>query len=396
MPVTVDSLSLPPVPPPAPATHAARDRIVAAMFAVALAVPLAALAFTWSRTTTLFEKRPMAPWPAFALSTSFPPAFESAFADRFGGRDRLIRWHHAALLELFGVSALTTVMPGSDGWYYWLGEDGLSLDRHYRGVADFPQAYVDATARELERRRDWLAARSIGYVVVIVPEKYTIYPEHLPAWVVRSPQPTPYDRVVAAVAKSGVALIDLRPALRAAKVHARVYYQTDSHWNYNGAMVGYDAIMREVQRALPPGRMPAVVPPQRPLYVPGVDHYSGDLVDMLGLPGRIREDDVAPLGKILGDTTSRCGKRDAAASQPGIDVYACDHPGLPRAVVYRDSMAIPLIPMLAENFSRVTFVSELPFDPALIEREKPDVVIEEMVERGLHGPGALPMNLPGR
>jgi len=394
MPANLDPLSLPPVPPPGPATHTLRDRIVAAMFAVALAAPLAALAFTWWRTTTLFEKRPMAPWPAFALSTEFPPAFERAFADRFGGRDWLIRRHHAALLEWFGVSALTTVMPGIGGWYYWLGEDGLSLDRHHRGVADFPATYVDATAAELRRRHAWLTARGIAYVVVVVPEKFTIYPEYLPAWVVRSPHASPYDRVVAAMANSAVTLLDLRPALRAAKARDRVYYQTDSHWNYNGAMVGYDAIMREVQRALPPSRMPSVVPPQRPAYVPGTDYYSGDLVDMLGLPGRIREDDVAPLAKILGDTTSRCGKRDAAASQPGIEVYTCDRPGLPRAVVYRDSMAIPLIPMLAENFSRVVFISGLAFDPDLIEREKPDVVIEEMVERGLHVPGALPMKLP--
>jgi len=391
MRATSDPLSLPPVPPPAPATHTLRDRVVAALFALALAAPLAALAFTWSRTTTLFEKRPMAPWPAFALTTAFPPAFESAFADRFGGRDALIRGHHAALLRWFGVSALTTVLPGSGGWYYWLGEDGLALDRHYRGVAEFPAAYVDATAAELQRRRAWLAAQGIGYVVVIVPEKYTIYPEHLPAWVARSPQPSPYDRVVAAVANSGVTLIDLRPALRAAKVGERVYYQTDSHWNYRGAMVGYDAIMREVQRVLPPGRMPPVVPPQVPAYVAGIDYYSGDLIQMLGLPGHIREDDIAPLGKILGDSTTRCGRRDAAASLPGIEVYTCDRPGLPRAVVYRDSMAIPLIPMLAENFSRVVFVSGIPFDPGLIGRERPDVVIEEMVERGLHGPGAQPM-----
>ena len=132
---------------------------------------------------TLFEKRAMAPWPAFELATAFPPAFERAFADRFGGRDILIRVHHASLLEFFGVSALTTVMPGHDGWYYWLGEDGLSLDRHYRGVEPFPQAYVDATAAEFVRRRDWLAARGIAYVVAIVPEKFTIYPEYLPAWV---------------------------------------------------------------------------------------------------------------------------------------------------------------------------------------------------------------------
>jgi alginate O-acetyltransferase complex protein AlgJ len=386
-----DLLSLPPVPPPAPATHPWRDRIVAALFALALAVPLAALALTWSRTMTVFEKRPMAPWPAFELTTAFPPAFERAFADRFGGRDILIRVHHAALLQLFGVSALHTVLPGHDGWYYWLGEDGLSLDRHYRGTEAFPKAYVDATAAELIRRRDWLAARGIAYVVAIVPEKFTIYPEHLPAWVGPSMQPTPYDRVVAALANSGVVLLDLRPALRDAKARERVYYQTDSHWNYLGAMVAYDAIMRAVQRALTVQRLPAIVPPQRPVYVPGVDYYSGDLTGMLGLPGRIREDDVAPLGKILGDTTSRCAKRSDAASPPDVEVYSCDRPGLPRAVVHRDSMAIPLIPMLAENFSRAVFISGRAFDRALIEREAPDVVIEEMVERAIHGPGAMPM-----
>ena len=391
-----DPLSLPRVPEPAQATYPWRDRIVATVFALCLVAPLLALTFTWSRTMTLFKKRPMAPWPAFALATSFPPDFERAFADRFGGRDNLIQLHLASLLEVFGVSALATVMPGRDGWFYWLGEDGLSLDRHYRGVAPFPKAYVDATAAELIRRHDWLAARGIAYVVAVVPEKFTIYPEYLPGWIAKSAQPSPYDSVAAAMrAESRVAFIDLRPALRTAKARERVYYQTDSHWNYLGAMVGYETIMREVQRALPPDRLPKIVPPQRPAYLPGVDFYSGDLIGMLGMPERIREEDVAPLGKLLGGAASRCGKRVDAPPVPDVETYVCDRPGLPRAVVYRDSMAIPLIPLLAENFSRVVFVSGRRLDPALIELEKPDIVIEEMVERTLHEPGALPMRIPG-
>ena len=396
MPGIRDSLSLSPVPPPAAAAHATRDRVVATLFALALALPLAALPFTWSRTTTLFEKRAMAPWPAFALATTFPPAFESAFADRFGGRDQLIRWHHATLLELFGVSALATVMHGSGGWYYWLGEDGLSLDRHYRGVAAFPQSYVDASVAELIRRRDWLAARSIAYVVAVVPEKFTIYPEFLPVWVGPPAQPSPFDRVVAAASRSDMALLDLRPVLLDAKTRERVYYQTDSHWNYLGAVAGYEAIMREVQQALPAGRLPAIARPKRPAHVPGVDFYSGDLVGMLGLPGRIREDDVAPWRKVMAAGANRCARRIENPEAPGSETFVCDHPGLPRAIVYRDSMAIPLIPLLAENFSRVVFVSSRGFDPALIEREKPDIVIEEMVERTLHAPGAMPMTVPVR
>jgi hypothetical protein len=49
-------------------------------------------------------------------------------------------------------------------------------------------------------------------------------------------------------------------------------------------------------------------------------------------------------------------------------------------------MAIPLIPLLSENFRRVVYVSDHKMDPALIEREHPGVVIEEMVERALLTP----------
>jgi hypothetical protein len=388
-----DALALPPVPPPAPADHPLRDRIIATLFAIAITWPGLALIFTWSDTMTRFEKRPMAPWPAFELTRGFAPAFDLALNDRFGGRDALVRLHHGMLLRVFGVSSLATVMRGNDGWFYWLGEEGHSLDRHYRGTVAFTQSEVDNTVGELARRRDWLASRGIGYVVVAVPEKFTIYPEHLPAWVAKSPLPSPYDRVRDGVKRDGrVTFIDLRAPLLAAKSRERVYFKTDSHWNYNGAIVGYGELMRAVQAALPPGKLPAIAPAPRPAYVPGVDFYSGDLVQMLGLPSRVvREDDVAPLAKVLGDAASRCARRIDKDEYPGFEYFVCDRPGLPRAVVLRDSMAISLIPLLSENFSRVVYVSTRELDRALIEREKPDIVIEELVERSLHAPGALPM-----
>ena len=57
---------------------------------------------------------------------------------------------------------------------------------------------------------------------------------------------------------------------------------------------------------------------------------------------------------------------------------------------------IPLIPLLSENFSRIVYVSAHRLDPALILREKPDVVIEEMVERAMFGPAGFPMPEPPR
>ncbi len=259
------------------------------------------------------------------------------------------------------------------------------------GTAEFPQSFVDGTVAELERRAKWLAERGIAYLVVAVPDKFTIYPEHLPSWVGRGPLPTPYDRIRDALARGGlVSFVDLRPALLAAKPRAQLYFKTDSHWNFNGALVGYGEIMNAVRAKLP-DRLADVAPVKRPAYVPGVDFYSGDLLQMLGMPSRIREDDVAPLSKVFADAAARCAQRTDKDEFPGFEFYTCNKPGLPRAVVLRDSMAIALVPMMSENFSRVIYASTRELDRALIEREKPDIVIEELVERTLHAPGAFPM-----
>ena len=385
-----DPLALPPVPLPAPATHPWRDWVLAAGFCAALA--LGAVGALRQRAAPQFEFRALAPWPAPKFLRTFPGEFERAFGDRFGGRGALLLLHHRAMVGVFGVSPAPNVMIGRDGWLYFLGEEGQALDRHYRGTLPIGDAEIAAVATELIRRQRFLASLGIPYVVTIVPDKFTIYPEHLPEWVGAPKAPTPMERLIAALQADGsVRVVDLRAPLRDAKARGRVYHATDSHWNLPGAAVGYEAIMREVQRALPPGRLAAIAPAAMPPYVPGVDVYAGDLARQVGFPPRYREPDYAPFAKLLADPGARCARRIDDGSDAGIEVYACAKPGLPRAVVYRDSMAIPLIPLLSENFSRAVYVGSRRLDPALILREAPDVVIEEMVERSLQAPAALPM-----
>lgn len=204
--------------------------------------------------------------------------------------------------------------------------------------------------------------------------------------------PTPLDRTAALLRQDpALRFVDLRAPLLEAKKHRQVYYRTDSHWNYLGAIVAYDAIMREVQRAVGTDRLPSIAPPDVPPYVEGVDVYRGDLAQMLGTSTRYDEPDFAPFAKVLGNPSRRCARRIDDGRDEGFEIYVCDRAPDLRAVVYRDSMAIPLIPLLSENFRRVVYVSSRRLDPALIEREHPDVVIEEFVERSLHATVAFPM-----
>lgn len=391
----MDTLRLPTVPPPAPATHPWRDRALIAIFAVLLPVmatldPLRGAAMVW-------EQRRATAWPRAALLASpakFGDAFTQAFADRFGMRSVLIVAQHWALVDVFGVSPVANVMIGRDGWLFWLGEDAASVDRHYRGTRRVNDFEAEAYVAEAKRRHEYCRSRGIAYLTVIVPEKFTIYPEYLPSWVAPGRDPTLLSRTMDRLAEDGsVPYVDLRPLLRGAKGGREpLYYLTDSHWNLAGAGVAYVAIMQAVQRLLP-GRLASIPPPVRPPYVPGRDVYWGDLSRFMGIPFRFLEPDYLPLYKVNRDP--RRAGLVARSLTPNIErhIRIFEHPNadLPRLVMFRDSMGRALIPMLSENFHRSVYVLSLAFEREAIERERPDIVIDEVVERGLIRFGQYPM-----
>jgi len=380
----MDPLRLPTVPPPAPATHPWRDRALIAIVAVLLPVmatvdPLRGAAIRW-------EQRRAAAWPPVAMLATpakFGAAFGQAFADRFGMRSALIVAQHWALVDIFGVSPVANVMIGRDGWLFWLGEDARSLDRHYRGTRRVPDFEAEAYVAEVKRRHEYLRSRGIAYLPIIVPEKFTIYPEYLPSWVAPGRNPTLLARTMDRLAEDGsVPYVDLRPVLRETKGGERLYYLTDSHWNLAGAGVAYVAIMHAVQ-ALLPGRLATVAPPVRPPYVAGRDVYWGDLARAMGIPFRFTEPDYLPLDAVTSNPR-RAGLLARPIAMRGLmTIYEQPNADLPKLVMNRDSMAVALIPLLSENFHRSVYVQSTALARETIEREHPDIVIDEIVERGM-------------
>ena len=66
---------------------------------------------------------------------------------------------------------------GQSGWLYLAGDAAVSS---YRVTRPFTTGQLEDYRRILEARRDWLAERGIRYLLVIPPNKDTIYPEFMP------------------------------------------------------------------------------------------------------------------------------------------------------------------------------------------------------------------------
>ncbi|MFP5212843.1 MAG: alginate O-acetyltransferase AlgX-related protein [Acidobacteriota bacterium] len=336
--------------------------------------------------TTSVEKRQMAKMPelhrAIRDFSGFARQFQSYYSDSFGLRSSLIHWNNLLRLRLLNESAVPGVRVGLDGWLFYADEWALE---NYENIMPLSPEEIERIEAVTTERRRWLEAKGIPLILVVAPEKHTIYSEFLPPGIHKLGKESRFDQVAAAFARHPeVEFIDTRPALLRAKSTQRLFHRTDTHWNDYGAFIGYGELMERLTRHFPKiGRHDI-----EDYTVSVTDKPGRDLAAMLSLTDVIREEEIELIPKF----TPRA--RDGQWPYPPLEdmpevagqemvVKETGDPSLPRAGVFRDSFSWALIPFLAESFQRVVFVWTFDFLPELIEREKPDVVIFECVERYL-------------
>jgi alginate O-acetyltransferase complex protein AlgJ len=359
--------------------HPLWERVVIVAFVATIAVPGLATLAAIDRPTSRNENRELAAFPPVPTDLpslrAFPDAFTRYFEDNFSFRAHLVKWQAAFRFQQLRVSPSPTVIAGRDGWLFY-ADDGAVED--FSDARPFTDAELEAWRLTLEHTRDWLADRGIRYVFVIAPDKHVVYPELMPATLHRLHDDSRIDQLVQFLRqRSSVTVLDLRPALHAARGGDRLYHRTDTHWNDVGAWVGYEQIIDSLgisgMRPLPRSAFD-----ERRVVTPGMD-----LAGMIGLKDVLTEDDL-----VLVPRQPRAARviepahADASLMYDRVVTEQANR-ALPRAVVFRDSFASALIPFLSEHFSRAVYLWQNNFDPATIETEHPDVVIQEWVGRHL-------------
>jgi hypothetical protein len=300
------------------------------------------------------------------------------FADHFGFRSALVRWYGEGRLFLLGVSPSSAVVKGHDGWFFYADDEGMA---DYARTHPLPPGEVANWREAVTRARNWLHAQDVAYVFTILPDKHVIYPEEVPSTVQPVGATFRMDQVFAALANTGVAAVDVRPALEAAKQRERIYQKTDTHWNDRGAFAAYQQIIEAVR-----AQVPGVPPPwTREDFEPASRQREGmDLAGMMGLTRVLRETDLT----LVPRRPRRARVVEPAGAAPDAEEgrLVSEIPGstLPRAVIFRDSFFSRLAPFVSEHFSRAVYVWQNDFDADLVRTEHPDVVIQEIVGRHLY------------
>jgi alginate O-acetyltransferase complex protein AlgJ len=350
-------------------------------FAVLLALPSADWAWGFDPSPPPQENRVLAAQPVRPLDLEavarWPAAFEAWFRDHFGLRNSLIAWHSTLMLDVLGVSPSQDVLIGPDGWLD-LGA-AKNVDA-YRCLAPYTPKDLTILAKELVRKRDWLAARGIRYVNLWVPIKSNVYPENLPPGLTKLDQPCRLQQWARYMQRhTDVPVMDATDALRMARAHgvARLYYKTDTHWNPRGAFAGYQAFVPLIRKQ---------VPDMRVLRADGVEFVDqqengGDLARLMDLVERYRT--VEPRLFLKDPRSHRVQPGVTRPKGIKLEAYDCPTCGKARVVMTHDSFGNGLIPYFAESFGHFLAAEFAGFDEALFEAEKPDLVIEVHLERQL-------------
>ena len=351
-------------------------RVLVGLFAVALSLPLLDFFFHIDPTSPPSENRLLVEFPprphGFADVKQFLAGWERYFGDHFGCRKVLVMWNNKLKWSLFHEKSVRNVLWGTDGWMYF---SAAQMIEHYRGALQFSETELSNWQKLLEHRRDWLAKRGIKYIFILAPDKQSVYPENLPAWLQKLGGRTKADQFFAYMqAHSTVEVLDPRPVVLAAKKDAPVYQKTDTHWNSYGAFVAG----AEVIRTLAANQLPELAP----LALDRFDYTNrlaagGDMARSLGLsmtesnaffftpkPGLPAVETFEPTGQHIKEMS-----------------YAKNPQGHGCAVIYHDSYGRYWVPFLGYDFAEADFFWQYQLDPAFIEKHKPVVVVNEMLER---------------
>ncbi|QDV05848.1 hypothetical protein Poly30_13510 [Planctomycetes bacterium Poly30] len=284
-------------------------------------------------------------------------------------------------MELFGTSPAGFLFFGKAGWVF---SSALHSMESFTGTAPLSGVQLRAWQRSLEDRRSWLQARGIDHAVVLVPHKSSVYPELLPDSIQRHRGVSRREQLYAWMEEhTDVVMIDVAPAMIAAKPSpgvlegaettlTNIYSPHGVHWTAVGAHAGHVPVAEYLHEH-------HGAPPPRPLDAFEIIKHekSGDswasrmlldgVIHMNDLELRPKEPDGVRYGRPPGGTI-----KDVQSTHPDAS--------RPRVLLVHDSFGTDIRPLLSWHASVLESRWRGWVEKDVVERVKPDIVIELYTE----------------
>ena len=375
-----------------PTQNRLTNSLIITLFLAAILTPFSIWVLQTDVSFSEVEKRELNNFPELQKQSipEFTHAFDAYFQDHFGLREWFINRYHREASKRFGVSGVPDVVKGREGWLY-LSHNSMLDD--LKGQLDFSDPEKKIFWNHLITKETWFSEQNIAYIFLVAPNKQSIYPEYLPSHFRSSPKPGRLDELLnAQPVHGGASLLDVRSDLRKEKFNSRLYHKSDTHWNAQGAYLAYLAIKERIQLLFPEVQVQEKFHFLREWKnTPG-----GDLAKMIG-----KKDSTVEQRPVVNTKTFTSTLKATKApitsffSLSQLQVFQTTKTNHSlKVLVLHDSFFGILSPFVSESYGDVLFVNRYQNDATstfltesklkeLVSLFKPDLVIDEIVERNL-------------
>ena len=282
------------------------------------------------------------------------------FEDHFAFRPQVLTVNAILRGALFNASGTRQVIYGRNGWLYFadtlndfLGENLLNERELY------------AVVHNLRLMQEYVNFHGGNFVVAIIPNKNSLYPENMPAnyWVGLENN---WSNLRSLMIEHEISFVDFFELLGA--VEERTYFKRDSHWTNYGAMLGNQGLMEFMER---------------------------DFIDYTNVPYEIRRNHVGdldemlfPLAYILEDNIYFLDIMTYQHVTEVVDymdnwIQTFNPNGTGSILMYRDSFGEYILPFTANEFEHAYFSRYVPYNLSEVEHLRPEQVVIQRVERNI-------------
>lgn len=332
------------------------------------------------------EKRLAFPAPTYTDSVQlkeYTRQLDNYLKDQLPGRGPLVIANNYIKYKVFSELATNPIVYfGKKDWMFYIGENVKEV---YENKRLYTEEELKKMTRNLVERRDWLKEKGINYYILFPRLSHYFYKENVGEGIYQYIKKPRLEQFIEYLQKnSSVNLIDVyEPMLAAKRKFSRdLYYRSDSHWNLFGAYFAYEAVIKRIQKDYP--QVKDAIPLGDIKWIE-TESDEADLSKLISLSGVITRHEFLPLHPDVNSSV-----KQAAPDYPEyhsvhpLIVYKGQDSLTPRLVMNRDSYSNFLIPYFSKHFSRQTYIWSPLFFPGIIEKEKPTIVITEMMERFLN------------
>src|SRR5215208_5173534 len=171
----------------------------------------------------------------------------SHFQENFFKKTFLIEKANGFRMKL-GDRILPISLIGSDGWVDYTGDGNID---DFQNLKQFTNK--KALLKNLNALDQYLKSQGITFLIVVPPNKATIYPDKLPEQIKSLSTRSRLDQFITLLKAHHLPIfVDLRPSLQSARQSQDVYFkENNTHWNGYGAFVAYTAIINVLKSSHP-------------------------------------------------------------------------------------------------------------------------------------------------